>query len=193
MRYKLNAVAENTTKSGKVLYVAGNNDFILGDIGTVENEPYNTTDFYDCMEKSFGKLPETEKLEVKSIHKPKEKYWDAFHYVVNGVDFIGINIDPDTAFNTHEGYYTDETLEWVKGNLLKVLKIYTFKHNAVFKIQFVFFIDIEVIGHNADFTSVGNGKLNFVTVEIDTYDVEGYKIFAIVQFEFRKIILTELC
>ena len=38
LKYKLNAVAENTTKSGKVLYVAGNNDFILGDIGTVENQ-----------------------------------------------------------------------------------------------------------------------------------------------------------
>ena len=73
LKYKLNAVAENTTKSGKVLYVAGNNDFILGDIGTAENEPYNTTDFCDYMEKSLGKLPENEKSEVKSIHKPKEK------------------------------------------------------------------------------------------------------------------------
>lgn len=120
LKYKLNAVAENTTKSGKVLYVAGNNDFILGDIGTAENKPYNTTDFYDCMEKSFGKLPENEKSEVKSVHKPKERYWDAFHYVVNGVDFIGINIDPDTAFNTHEGYYTDETLEWVRNKLNEI-------------------------------------------------------------------------
>ena len=70
LKQKLNAVAESTTKSGKVLYVSGNNDYILGDIGTAENEPYNTTDFYDYMEKSFGVLPEAEKLEVKSIHKP---------------------------------------------------------------------------------------------------------------------------
>ncbi len=120
LKQKLNAVAESTTKSGKVLYVSGNNDYILGDIGTAENEPYNTTDFYDYMEKSFGVLPEIEKLEVKSIHKPKESYLDAFHYVVNGIDFIGINIDPDTAFNTHEGYYTDETLEWVKNKLNEI-------------------------------------------------------------------------
>ena len=79
LKQKLNAVAESTTKSGKVLYVSGNNDYILGDIGTEENEPYNTTDFYDYMEKSFGVLPEAEKLEVKSIHKPKERYLDAFH------------------------------------------------------------------------------------------------------------------
>ena len=47
LKQKLNAVAESTTKSGKVLYVSGNNDYILGDIGTAENEPYNTTDFYE--------------------------------------------------------------------------------------------------------------------------------------------------
>lgn len=120
LKQKLNTVAESTTKSGKVLYVSGNNDYILGDIGTAENEPYNTTDFYDYMEKSFGVLPEAEKLEVKSIYKPKERYLDAFHYVVNGIDFIGINIDPDTAFNTHEGYYTDETLEWVRNKLNEI-------------------------------------------------------------------------
>lgn len=40
--------------------------------------------------------------------------------MVNGIDFIGINIDPDTAFNTYEGYYTDETLEWVKNKLNEI-------------------------------------------------------------------------
>ena len=40
-----------------------------------------------------------------------------FHYVVNGIDFIGINIDPDTAFNSHEGCYNNETLRWVKNKI----------------------------------------------------------------------------
>ena len=31
---------------------------LLGDIGTEENEPYNTTDFYDLMDNAFGKLPD---------------------------------------------------------------------------------------------------------------------------------------
>ena len=51
---------------GKVLYVTGNNDMILGDIGTEENEPYNTTDFYDLMDSAFGVLPENEKLVLHS-------------------------------------------------------------------------------------------------------------------------------
>lgn len=120
LKQKLQAVAEKTAKGGKVFYVAGNNDFMLGDIGTAENEPYNTTDFYDCIERAFGAFPENEKLEVKSKYKPKERYWDAFHTVVNGVDFIGVNINPDTAYNTHDGYYTEEALTWVKNKLNEI-------------------------------------------------------------------------
>lgn len=114
---KINACVAGATKDGKVLYVAGNNDMILGDIATAENEPYNTTDFYDIMDGKFGELAASEKLVLTSNEKPDELYWGAFHYVVNGIDFIGINIDPNTAFNSHEGYYNDETLIWVKNKL----------------------------------------------------------------------------
>jgi hypothetical protein len=114
---KMHKCIAESAKDGKVLYVAGNNDMILGDIGTEENEPYNTTDFYDVMDAAFGDLPESEKIILKSNEKPSELYWGAFHYVVNGIDFIGINIDPNTAFNSHEGCYTDQTLAWVKNKL----------------------------------------------------------------------------
>ncbi len=117
LKAKLNAAAASTTKTGKVLYVSGNNDMILGDIGTPDNEPYNTTDFYDLMDESLGVLPDGEKLVAHSTEKPDERYLNAFHYAVNGFDFIGIDIDPDTAFNTHDGIYTDETLRWVKAKL----------------------------------------------------------------------------
>ena len=117
LKAKMHACISASTKDSKVLYVAGNNDMILGDIGTDENEPYNTTDFYDVMDGAFGALPEGEKLILTSRGKPNELYWGAFHYVVGGIDFIGINIDPDTAFNSHEGYYSDETLVWVKNKL----------------------------------------------------------------------------
>lgn len=117
IKRKMHAVTANTAKGGKVLYVSGNNDMILGDIGTEENPPYNTTDFYDVMNEAFGELPDDEKLVAYSDTKPGETYWNAFHYEVNGVDFIGVNIDPNTAFDTHEGCYTDETLLWVKNKL----------------------------------------------------------------------------
>jgi len=120
LKKKLNDCISGSVKDGKVLYVAGNNDMILGDIGTEENEPYNTTDFYDLMDRAFGELPESEKIILKSKEKPDELYWGAFHYIVNGIDFIGINIDPDTAYNSHEGYYSNETLIWVKNKLHEI-------------------------------------------------------------------------
>ncbi len=120
IKNKLHECVSKSVKDKKVLYVTGNNDMILGDIGTEENEPYNTTDFYDLMESSFGVLPENERLVLISNEKPNEKYWGAFHYIVKGIDFIGINIDPNTAFNSHEGYYNDDSMLWVKDKLDEV-------------------------------------------------------------------------
>ena len=120
LKQKMHACISESVRDGKVLYVAGNNDMILGDIGTEENEPYNTTDFYEEMDGAFGALPETEYLVLKSTEKPNERYWGAFHYVVNGVDFLGINIDPNTSFNSHEGYYNDESMQWVKDKLNEI-------------------------------------------------------------------------
>lgn len=120
IKHKINACISESVKDEKILYVAGNNDMILGDIGTEENEPYNTTDFYDLMDRAFGELPENEKIILTSEKKPNELYWGAFHYVVSGIDFIGINIDPNTSFNSHEGYYSDETLIWVKNKLNEI-------------------------------------------------------------------------
>lgn len=120
IKQKIHKCVSESVKDGKVLYVAGNNDMIMGDIGTEENEPYNTTDFYDLMDNAFGVLPENEKIGLVSKGKPKEFYLGAFHYVVNGIDFIGINIDPDTAFNSHEGSYSDETMLWVKDKLNEI-------------------------------------------------------------------------
>lgn len=120
LKQKIHACISQCVNDKKVLYVAGNNDMILGDIGTEENEPYNTTDFYDLMDHAFGVLPETEKIILHSDKKPDELYWGAFHYVVNGLDFIGINIDPNTAYDSHEGYYSDETLLWVRNKLNEI-------------------------------------------------------------------------
>lgn len=117
IKKKLHRCVSECTADGKVLYVTGNNDMILGDIGTEENEPYNTTAFYDLMDASFGTLPDSERLVLTCEKKPREYYLGAFHYTVNGIDFIGINIDPDTAFDSHEGYYNNKTMLWVKNKL----------------------------------------------------------------------------
>ena len=145
LKEKMHKCIAESVSDGKVMYVAGNNDMILGDIGTDENEPYNTTDFYDLMDNAFGELPDSERLILTSTEKPNELYWGAFHYVVNGIDFIGINIDPNTAFNSHEGYYNDQTLIWVKN---KIDEIDPEGNKCVF-----------VVGHLSAIYYFNNGKL----------------------------------
>ena len=122
IKAKIHTCVSSCVKDGKVLYVAGNNDMILGDIATKDNEPYNATDFYSEMNEAFGTLSSSEKIFLHSVQKPNEEYWGAFHYTVNEVDFIGINIDPNTAYNSHDGYYGDETLLWVKNKLNEIDK-----------------------------------------------------------------------
>ena len=134
IKQKIVDCTERATIDGKVLYVAGNNDMILGDIGTEENLPYNTTEFYYTgpMIDRLGKLDDSELFTVKSIEKPHEHpYLNAFHYVINGIDFIGINIDPNTAFNSHDGYYTEETIDWIDS---KLNEIDTDKNKLIFVI-----------------------------------------------------------
>ena len=97
------------------------------------------------MDGAFGALEDSEKIILVSKEKPNELYWGAFHYVVNGIDFIGINIDPNTAFNSHEGYYSDETLIWVKN---KIDQIDPDGNKCVF-----------VVGHLSAIYYFNNGKL----------------------------------
>ena len=74
IKNKINDCISECVKDNKVLYVAGNNDMILGDIGTEENAPYNTTDFYDLMDRAFGELPDNEKILLTAKEKPGELY-----------------------------------------------------------------------------------------------------------------------
>lgn len=110
------------SKDGRVLYVDGNNDLILGDLPTKDNPPYNTCEFYFSgpMNETLGVLEESEYIAKYAASKGEQagQHLLCFHYVVDGIDFFGINIDPDTAFNSHDGYYNRESLVWL-GNKLR--------------------------------------------------------------------------
>ena len=111
-------------KDGRVLYVDGNNDLILGDLPTAENPPYNTCDYYYSgpMKDTLGVLEETEYIAKYCASKGEQAglHLLCFHYVVDGVDFFGVNLDPDTAFNSHDGFYSYEALAWLKKKLAEV-------------------------------------------------------------------------
>ncbi len=108
-------------KDGRVLYVDGNNDMILGDLPTPDNPPYNTCDFYHTgpMKDTLGVLAEEDYIGKVAAAKGEQAglHFLCFHYVIDGVDFFGLNIDPDTAFNSHDGVYGDRALAWLKEKL----------------------------------------------------------------------------
>lgn len=108
----------------RVLYVSGNNDLILGDLPTADNPPYNTCDFYHTgpMNKTLGILAEDDYYGIYAKSKGKQAgiYHLAFHYEIDGIDFFGINIDPDTAFNNHDSFYNIKALKWLKNKINQV-------------------------------------------------------------------------
>lgn len=53
------------------------------------------------------------------------------------------------------------------------------------------FIVKQQLSNNTDLATVSYRNNDFTLFRVERYDVEGYKRFAVVQFELRKIILTE--
>ncbi len=124
IKQKLTDTFAKTAKGERVLYVSGNNDLLLADLPTPDNEPYNTCEFYSSgpMNQTLGELSDDECYKRYSKIKGKQAgfYYLAFHYVVDGVDFFGLNIDPDDAFNNHDCFFDYEALKWLKNKLNEV-------------------------------------------------------------------------
>ena len=110
-----------TAKGERVFYVSGNNDLLLADLPTAENQPYNTCEFYESgpMKQTLGVLADNECYKRYSIIKGEQAgyYYLAFHYVVDGFDFFGINLDPDDAFNNHDCSYDLNAIAWLEHKL----------------------------------------------------------------------------
>ena len=119
----VNAFA-SAAKGGRVLYVDGNNDLILGDLPTKENPPYNTCEFYESgpMKQTLGVLAKEDFIAKYAASKGEQAglHLLCFHYVVDGIDFFGLNIDPDDAFNNHDCNYNGEALVWLKKRLAEI-------------------------------------------------------------------------
>ena len=123
IKAKITANFAAVAKGERVLYVDGNNDMILGDLPTAENPPYNTCEFYTSpMKQTLGALSPADYIGKIAASKGPQagEHLLAFHYVVDGVDFFGINLDPDTCFNSHDGYYNADSLRWLGEKLDEV-------------------------------------------------------------------------
>ena len=112
-------------KGGKVIYVAGNHDFAQGESeglgGPGKNGSYNSFEFYYTgpMMETLGELPENEILWKVGEHTG-EKYAIGYHYVIDGIDHIGMSSDPDCIFYTNGVDCSEEQLEWLDKKLKEI-------------------------------------------------------------------------
>jgi len=124
MKQTIVSTFAKVAKDERVLYVDGNNDLILGDLPTKENPPYNTCEFYfdGPMNRTLGILQEDDYIAKYAASKGREAglHILCFHYVVDGVSFFGLNLDPDDAFNNHDCNYNGESLRWLKRKLNEI-------------------------------------------------------------------------
>lgn len=112
------------TESGRTLYITGNHDFVAG------GSEYNSGDYSEIMKEDIGGLDESEYLSqdddsdesVAALTRDNDNVsmMLAYHYVIDGIDFIGINT-PYSGGDNHGNYvYTDSTIKWVDDKLYEI-------------------------------------------------------------------------
>lgn len=113
-------------KDGKVMYNAGNHDYAQGEAATDGpgiGGSYNSHDFYfdGPMKDTLGELAPEDMHMIVGTHTG-EKYLLGYHYVVNGVHFIGLAPDPDNAniWSKQEYGFHPGTLKWFKETLERI-------------------------------------------------------------------------
>ncbi|MBR5721972.1 MAG: metallophosphoesterase, partial [Clostridia bacterium] len=111
--------AKAAVSSGRVLFVDGNHDFVAG--GT----KFNSGNYIKYMTETCGEF-------VDSIYQQNiDEYVDegdegtiehvlGFHYVIDGVDIIGINTPYEGGDKHSDYYYYPESMEWLDRMLEKI-------------------------------------------------------------------------
>lgn len=100
-----------------VLWVTGNHDYNAGEGA----QKYNSAPYYDAvMKNSVGELSEEDAYYETYQGEP---YLLAYHYILNGFDFIGINTSPaDMAGGLQNSryVYTDGVFSWMAAKLAEI-------------------------------------------------------------------------
>ena len=115
---KVDAVLSNIVKTispltDNILWVAGNHDFNAG-----ENDGYESAQYYDYyMKDNIGALSNDDRY-FEEWNGNKNLL--AYHYEINGFDFVGISTKHETMDGDLESYnytYTEGAIEWVDKKL----------------------------------------------------------------------------
>ena len=111
----------NGTKT-PVIYVNGNHEYEVANYDAIP-KPYNAGDYYDVpMKTDIGALPEADCFYETAINGTGEGFelLAAYHYVVNGFDFVVLN-GGKYLFETASSYaYSIESVNWVANKLEEI-------------------------------------------------------------------------
>ncbi|WP_455639709.1 metallophosphoesterase family protein [Parabacteroides sp.] len=119
----LNAFQDNT-KNKPVLFVNGNHDYEVGKDSWQGNGSanYNAGDYYTFpMKSNVDELNENDCFYEKSLDG-KFDLLAAFHYVINGFDFICLNTGKFSYINSWDYQYSLESVTWCKNKLEEICK-----------------------------------------------------------------------
>lgn len=102
-----------------VLYCTGNHDYEVANFDKIP-KPYNAARYYDfVMKNDLGELPANECFyeEAPNGNLGTMKLLAAYHYKINGFDFVVLNCGKHYFKSAWDYIYTDESVQWVSDKL----------------------------------------------------------------------------
>lgn len=105
-----------------VLYVTGNHDYEVANWDNIP-KPYNAGDYYTFpMKEDVGVLSEKDAFyeDADNGSLGKMSLLAAYHYVINGFDFVVLNCGKHLFRNASNYIYSDESVQWVADKLAEI-------------------------------------------------------------------------
>ena len=111
-----------TTESTPVIYITGNHDYEVANWDNIP-KPYNAGDYYTFpMKDDIGELAENEAFyeDADNGELGKMTLLAAYHYVINGFDFVILNCGKNYFQNAWNYVYSEESVQWVADKLAEI-------------------------------------------------------------------------
>lgn len=111
-----------TTTSTPVIYVTGNHDYEVANWDNIP-KPYNAGDYYTYpMKNDIGELTEGEAFyeDADNGDLGKMTLLAAYHYIINGFDFVILNCGKNFFKSAWDYTYSEESVQWVADKLAEI-------------------------------------------------------------------------
>ena len=101
-----------------VIYITGNHDYEVANFDNIPKD-YNAADYLPIMTEDIYELPESEKFYeyADNGNNGQMKLLAAFHYIINGFDFVMLNCGKNFFKSAWDYNYSFESIAWVDKKL----------------------------------------------------------------------------